>query len=45
VTAAVEPKNGVSSDWFYQIMKSANESIPNNDIKMVIAYLFRNNSM
>jgi hypothetical protein len=26
-------------------MKSANESIPNNDIKMVIAYLFRNNSM
>jgi hypothetical protein len=44
VNAATEP-NGVNNEWFYHIMKSANKSIINNDIKMVIGDLIRNNNM
>ena len=32
MNATAEPKNGVNNDWFYQIMESDDESIPNNDI-------------
>ena len=34
MNSAVETKNVVNNEWFYQIMESANESVTNNDIKM-----------
>lgn len=39
IRAPTQESDNADKDWFYQIMKTAYDSIPSNDIKMVIGDL------